>query len=180
MKSYGRMKMEAAENAMRAARAADELTGKLATAKSAADLARLKQEAFDLQGLFPLHAARFADVVSAVNERLNPRPDLLADVKADTGFLVKDRKAQKMRRGIAARQAGRDTRDSGLWDHYEAFRSMKRHLDLAQKEKRRLTRKQAAQRVIDSSKGAITIEAESLVRYFRDWPKRPKRKSGSD
>lgn len=108
------------------------------------------------------------------------RADVIEKVAGDTGFLVKDRKAQKTRRGIAARQAGRDTRDSGLWNHYEAFRSMKRHLDLAQKEKRRLTRKQAAQRVIDSSKGAITIKPETLVRYYRDWLKRPKRKSGSD
>lgn len=105
------------------------------------------------------------------------RADVIEKVAGDTGFLVQDRKAQKARRGKAARQTRRDTKDSGLWDHYEAFRSMKRHLDLAQKEKRRLTRKQAAQRVIDSSKGAITIKAESLVRYFRDWLKE---RSGTD
>lgn len=168
MKSEGRIKMEAAETAMRAARAADELTGKLATAKSAADLARLKQEAFDLQGLFPLHAARFADVVSAVNERLNPRPDLLADVKADTGFLVKDRKAQKTRRGKAARQTRRDTKDSGLWDPYDTFRAMRARIERGEK------RLAAATDVIEASKGKITLKPETLVRYFRAWKKKRK------
>ena len=168
MKSEGRIKMEAAETAMRAARAADELTGKLATAKSAADLARLKQEAFDLQGLFPLHAARFADVVSAVNERLNPRPDLLADVKADTGFLVKDRKAQKTRRGKAARQARRDTKDSGLWDRYDTFRAMLARIKRGEKQLA------AATDLIEKSDGVIDLKPETLVRYFRAWKKKRK------
>ena len=180
MKSEGRIKMEAAETAMRAARAADELLGHLARAETADELATVKRQAYDFQGIFPLHAARFAAIVADINERENPRPDPLAGVKADTEFLVKDRKAQKKRRGKAARQTRRDTKDSGLWNRYEAFRSIKRNLGQARKEKRRLTQLQAAQRVIDASKKSITIIAESLVRYYRAWLKSPKRRIGSD
>ena len=180
MKSEGRIKMEAAETAMRAARAAEELLGHLARAETADELATVKRQAYDLQGLYPAHAARFSEIVAEINGRLKPPTVTLADIEGKVGYLVKDRKAQKARRGTAARQTRRDTKDSGLWDRYEAFRAMKRHLDLARKEKRRLTQLQAAQRVIDASNGIITVDAETLVRYFRDWLKRPKRKSGSD
>ena len=168
MKSDGRLKMEAAETAMRAARAAEEWTGKLARAKSAGDLALVKREAFDLQGLFPLHAARFADVVSAVNDRLNPRPVFPADVRAGISYLVGDRKAQKTRRGKAARQTRRDTRDSGLWDRYDTFRAMRARIERGEKQLA------AATDVIAASKGKITLPPETLVRYFRAWKKKRK------
>ena len=112
--------------------------------------------------------------------RAERRADAIEKVAGDTAFLVKDRKAQKQRRGKAARQTRRDTKDSGLWNRYEAFRSIKRNLGQARKEKRRLTQLQAAQRVIDASKKSITINAESLVRYYRAWLKSPKRRIGSD
>lgn len=168
MKSDGRIKMEAAETAMRAARAEEELTGKLARAKSVGDLALVKREAFDLQGLFPLHAARFADVVSAVNERLNPRPVFPADVRADLSYLVGDRKAQKTRRGKAARQTRRDTKDSGLWDRYDTFRAMRARIEKGEK------RLAAATDVIEASKGKITLKPETLVHYFREWERKRK------
>jgi hypothetical protein len=97
------------------------------------------------------------------------RTDLIEEVASDTRFLVEDRKAQKQRRGIAARQTQRDTKDSDTWDRYEAFRTMKRHLALARKEHRRLTQLQVATRVIEASNKAITIKADSLVRIYRAW-----------
>ncbi len=168
MKSEGRIKMEAAETAMRAARAADELLGHLARAETADELATVKRQAYDLQGIFPLHAARFAAIVADINERENPRPDPLAGVKADTEFLVKDRKAQKKRRGKAARQTRRDTKDSGLWDPYDTFRAMRARIERGEK------RLAAATDVIEASKGKITLKPETLVRYFRAWKKKRK------
>ena len=168
MKSEGRIKMEAAETAMRAARAADELLGHLARAETADELATVKRQAYDLQGIFPLHAARFAAIVADINERENPRPDPLAGVKADTEFLVKDRKAQKTRRGKAARQTRRDTKDSGLWDPYDTFRAMRARIERGEK------RLAAATDVIEASKGKITLKPETLVRYYRAWKKKRK------
>ncbi|OQC55423.1 MAG: hypothetical protein BWX54_01947 [Verrucomicrobia bacterium ADurb.Bin018] len=168
MKSEGRIKMEAAETAMRAARAADELLGHLARAETADELATVKRQAYDLQGIFPLHAARFAAIVADINERENPRPDPLAGVKADTEFLVKDRKAQKKRRGKAARQTRRDTKDSGLWDPYDTFRAMRARIERGEK------RLAAATDVIEASKGKITLKPETLVRYYRAWKKKRK------
>ena len=168
MKSEGRIKMEAAETAMRAARAADELLGHLARAETADELATVKRQAYDLQGIFPLHAARFAAIVADINERENPRPDPLAGVKADTEFLVKDRKAQKKRRGKAARQTRRDTKDSGLWDRYDTFRAMLARIERGEK------RLAAATDVIEASKGKITLKPETLVRYYRAWKKKRK------
>ena len=162
MKSEGRIKMEAAENAMRAARAAEELLGHLARAETADELAMVKRQAYDLQGIFPLHAARFAAIVADINERENPRPDPLAGVKADTEFLVKDRKAQKKRRGKAARQTRRDTKDSGLWDPYDTLRAMRARIERGEK------RLAAATDVIEASKGKITLKPETLARYYRE------------
>lgn len=102
------------------------------------------------------------------------RADIIEKTADDVAYLKTDRMAQKRRRGKAARQAGRDTKDSGLWDRYETFRAMKRHLDNAKKKKRRLTRLQAAKRVIKASKGAITLPPETLVRYYRAWIKKRK------
>lgn len=168
MKSEGRIKMEAAETAMRAARAADELLGHLARAETADELATVKRQAYDLQGIFPLHAARFAAIVADINERENPRPDPLAGVKADTEFLVKDRKAQKKRRGKAARQTRRDTKDSGLWDRYDTFRAMRARIEKGEKQLA------AATDVIEASRGNISIPPETLVRYYRAWKKKRK------
>ncbi len=168
MKSEGRIKMEAAEIAMRAARAADDLHDQLARAKTADELATVKRHAYDLQGLFPIHAARFAAIVTDINERLNPRPDLLSEVNRKADILVQDRKAQKKRRGRAARQAQRDTKDSGLWDRYDTFRAMRARIEKGEKQLA------AATDIIEASKGNITLPPETLVRYYRDWKKKRK------
>lgn len=94
--------------------------------------------------------------------------DALLSIKADTDFLAKDRKAQRKRRGKAARQAGRDTKDSGLWDRYDTFRAMRERIKRGDKQLA------AATDVIGASKGKITIEPETLVRYYRAWIKKRK------
>lgn len=120
------------------------------------------------------------ETIAELKIRLDDIPKIKEDVansKANIEFLKKDRMAQRERASTAARQTRRDTKDSGLWSRYEAFRAMKRHLAQARKEHRRLTQLQAAQRVINTSEEKITVDAESLVRYYRTWLKK---RSGSD
>ena len=96
------------------------------------------------------------------------RADVIEKVAGDTDFLKKDRMAQKKRRGKAARQTRRDTKDSGLWDPYDTFRAMRARIERGEK------RLAAATDVIEASKGKITLKPETLVRYFRDWLKERK------
>lgn len=96
------------------------------------------------------------------------RADVIEKVAGDTGFLVNDRKAQKKRRGKAARQTRRDTKDSGLWDRYDTFRAMRVRIERGEKQLA------AATDVIEASKGNITLPPETLVRYYRAWMKKRK------
>ncbi len=96
------------------------------------------------------------------------RADVIEKVAGDTGFLVQDRKAQKKRRGKAARRGGRDTKDSGLWDRYDTFRAMRARIKRGEKQLA------AATDLIEKSDGVIDQKPETLVRYFRAWKKKRK------
>ena len=114
---------------------------------------------------------RVKDKLRATGERLakaERRADVIEKVAVDTGFLVQDRKAQKKRRGKAARQTRRDVRDSGLWDRHDTFRAMRARIGRGEKQLA------AALSVIDSSRGRITLKPETLVRYYRAWIKKRK------
>lgn len=102
----------------------------------------------------------------------------IPDIKANTDFLVKDRKVSIKRRRDAARENFEPRGKAGDeidWDEYEVCRAIDNQLTKARKEKRRLTQIQASQRVIDSynkENERIQCNAESLAAYYRRWKKR--------
>ena len=101
--------------------------------------------------------------------------EAIVEVVGHTRFLHADRKAQKKRKRKAARQTQRDTKDSGLWDRYDTFRAMRARIERGEK------RLAAATDLIEKSNGKITVDAETLVRYYLDWvKKRQKKRNGSD
>ncbi len=94
--------------------------------------------------------------------------EAIGEVVGHTRFLYADRKAQKNRRSKAGKKTQRDTKDSGLWDRYEAFRAMRAKIERGEKQLAAATDVKAA------SKGNITIKPEALVRYYRAWMKKRK------
>lgn len=96
------------------------------------------------------------------------RADAIEKVVDDVTYLKEDRVAQKTRRGKAARQAGRDKKDSGLWNRYETFRAMKKRIESGEKQLA------AATTLVESSNGAIDYPPETVVRYYRKWIKKRK------
>ena len=94
--------------------------------------------------------------------------EAIVEVVGHTRFLYDDRKAQKNRRSKAGKKTQRDTKDSGLWDRYEAFRAMLAKIERGEKQLAAATDVKAA------SKGNITIKPEALVRYYRAWMKKRK------
>ena len=110
--------------------------------------------------------------------RLKDQLSGIPDIKANTDFLVKDRKAQKQRRRNASRESFEPRGKAGDeidWDEYEVCRAIDKQLVKARKEKRRLTQIQAAQRVIDNyneENDRIQCTAETLCTYYRRLKKR--------
>ena len=80
MRQEGRELMRRADEAMKAAAAADGLRKRLAEAKTEADREPIKREAFACIGLYPANAALFSDVAADINRMNGTGPATVEDV----------------------------------------------------------------------------------------------------
>ncbi len=163
-REQGRELMRRADEAMKAAAAADGLRKRLAEAKTEAEREPIKRDAFDCQGLYPDHAGRFADVVADINRLNGTGPASSADVAAlaDETRKVNDAATVALRGYVKMEEVAREATEKPLEAALDIYQRLPLG-DLARKVRRAILESGSQRKAVKALKaGGIKISQTKI------------------